>query len=166
MNTKILRKLAPQIITVVLVLSVIGYFWLNAYTNMEIRGMDFGYDFLFKAASFDIQFSMIDYDGSSPYYKAYFVGLLNTLLVSAIGIFFATLLGITIGISRISKNILVSKLAEVYVELFRNIPLLLQIFFWYFAVLRSLPLPENALIIGNNIYVTIKGIYIPKFIML
>ena len=164
MNTKILRKLAPQIITVVLVLSVIGYFWLNAYTNMEIRGMDFGYDFLFKAASFDIQFSMIDYDGSSPYYKAYFVGLLNTLLVSAIGIFFATLLGITIGISRISKNILVSKLAEVYVELFRNIPLLLQIFFWYFAVLRSLPLPENALIIGNNIYVTIKGIYIPKFI--
>ena len=164
MNTKILRKLAPQIITVVLVLSVIGYFWLNAYTNMEIRGMDFGYDFLFKAASFDIQFSMIDYDGSSPYYKAYFVGLLNTLLVSAIGIFCATRLGITIGISRISKNILVSKLAEVYVELFRNIPLLLQIFFWYFAVLRSLPLPENALIIGHNIYVTIKGIYIPKFI--
>ena len=126
--------------------------------------MEFGYDFLSKAASFDIQFSLIDYDGSSPYFRAYLVGLLNTILVSVLGIIFATLIGLFIGVSRLSPNYLVSKLAEVYIEVFRNIPLLLQLFFWYFAVLRTLPLPENAISFGQSIFITIKGIYVPKFI--
>ncbi|MEK9918750.1 MAG: ABC transporter permease subunit [Pelagibacteraceae bacterium] len=126
--------------------------------------MEFGYDFLSKAASFDIQFSLIDYDGSSPYFRAYLVGLLNTILVSVLGIILATILGLLMGISRLSKNFLISRLAEVYIEVFRNIPLILQLFFWYFAVLRTLPLPENAISFGEAIFVTIKGVYVPKFL--
>ena len=164
MNSRTIRRLAPQIITVFIVFAVIAYFWFNAYVNMDNFGIDFGYGFLTNAASFDIQFSLIDYDGSSPYYKAYLVGLLNTILVSVIGIFFATILGVTFGIAKLSSNILVSKLSDFYVEFFRNIPLILQIFFWYFSVLRALPLPENAINIGDAIYVTIKGVFVPKFI--
>jgi general L-amino acid transport system permease protein len=164
MNLKALKRLAPQLIAVFLIIAVIGYFWNNTRLNMEYRGMVFGYDFLSKAASFDIQFSLIDYDGSSPYFRAYLVGLLNTILVSVLGIIFATLIGLFIGVSRLSPNYLVSKLAEVYIEVFRNIPLLLQLFFWYFAVLRTLPLPENAISFGQSIFITIKGIYVPKFI--
>ena len=164
MNLKTLKRLAPQLIAVFLIIAVIGYFWNNTRLNMEYLGMEFGYDFLSKAASFDIQFSLIDYDGSSPYFRAYLVGLLNTILVSVLGIIFATLIGLFIGVSRLSPNYLVSKLAEVYIEVFRNIPLLLQLFFWYFAVLRTLPLPENAISFGQSIFITIKGIYVPKFI--
>ena len=164
MNSRTIRRLAPQIITVFIVFAVIAYFWFNAYVNMDNFGIDFGYGFLTNAASFDIQFSLIDYDGSSPYYKAYLVGLLNTILVSVIGIFFATILGVTFGIAKLSSNILVSKLSDFYVEFFRNVPLILQIFFWYFSVLRALPLPENAINIGDAIYVTIKGVFVPKFI--
>ena len=164
MNLKALKRLAPQLIAFFLIIAVIGYFWNNTRLNMEYLGMEFGYDFLSKAASFDIQFSLIDYDGSSPYFRAYLVGLLNTILVSVLGIIFATLIGLFIGVSRLSPNYLVSKLAEVYIEVFRNIPLLLQLFFWYFAVLRTLPLPENAISFGQSIFITIKGIYVPKFI--
>jgi len=164
MNLKALKRLAPQLIAVFLIIAVIGYFWNNTRLNMEYLGMEFGYDFLSKAASFDIQFSLIDYDGSSPYFRAYLVGLLNTILVSVLGIIFATLIGLFMGISRLSPNYLVSKLAEVYIEVFRNIPLLLQLFFWYFAVLRTLPLPENAISFGQSIFITIKGVYVPKFI--
>ena len=164
MNLKALKRLAPQLIAVFLIIAVIGYFWNNTRLNMEYLGMEFGYDFLSKAASFDIQFSLIDYDGSSPYFRAYLVGLLNTILVSVLGIIFATLIGLFIGVSRLSPNYLVSKLAEVYIEVFRNIPLLLQLFFWYFAVLRTLPLPENAISFGQSIFITIKGVYVPKFI--
>jgi general L-amino acid transport system permease protein len=164
MNLKALKRLAPQLIAVLLIIAVIGYFWNNTRLNMEYLGMEFGYDFLSKAASFDIQFSLIDYDGSSPYFRAYLVGLINTILVSVLGIIFATLIGLFIGVSRLSPNYLVSKLAEVYIEVFRNIPLLLQLFFWYFAVLRTLPLPENAISFGQSIFITIKGIYVPKFI--
>ena len=164
MNLKALKRLAPQLIAVFLIIAVIGYFWNNTRLNMEYLGMEFGYDFLSKAASFDIQFSLIDYDGSSPYFRAYLVGLINTILVSVLGIIFATLIGLFMGISRLSPNYLVSKLAEVYIEVFRNIPLLLQLFFWYFAVLRTLPLPENAISFGQSIFITIKGVYVPKFI--
>ena len=131
---------------------------------MDTRGIDFGFGFLTQESSFDIQFSLIDYDGSYSYARAYLVGLLNTLLVSAIGIFFATVLGVVVGISRLSSNYLIAKLAEVYVEIFRNIPLLLQIFFWYFAALRALPLPKEAVSFFDVSFLTIKGFFIPKFV--
>ncbi|MEL0117287.1 MAG: ABC transporter permease subunit, partial [Pelagibacteraceae bacterium] len=164
MKFNTLKKLLPQIITLAIIIFIIFYFYSNAIINMEYFGMEFGYDFLSKAASFDIQFSLIDYDGSSPYFRAYLVGLLNTILVSVLGIILATILGLLMGISRLSKNFLISRLAEVYIEVFRNIPLILQLFFWYFAVLRTLPLPENAISFGEAIFVTIKGVYVPKFL--
>ena len=164
MNLKNPKTLIPQILTVLILFSVIGYFAFNAQVNMGNRGISFGYGFLSQEASFDIGFSLIDYDGSMSYAKAFLVGLLNTLLVSAIGIFFATIVGVTVGIARLSSNYLIAKAAEFYVEIFRNIPLLLQLFFWYYAALRALPLPENAINIFDVSYLTVKGWYVPKFL--
>ena len=96
---------------------------------MGNRGISFGFGFLSQESSFDITFSLIDYDGSHTYARAFLVGLLNTILVSVIGIFFATILGVTIGIARLSQNYLVAKSAEWYVEIFRNIPLFFKFFF-------------------------------------
>jgi general L-amino acid transport system permease protein len=131
---------------------------------MDNRGIDFGLRFLGEEASFDIQFSLIEYSGTSSYARAYLVGVLNTILVAVIGIFFATILGIVIGISRLSPNYLISRIAEWYIEIFRNIPLLLQLFFWYFAALRALPLPKEAINFFDVAYLSVKGLYIPKFI--
>ena len=158
------RDLIPQAITVLALLSVIIYFATNAQINMGNRGISFGFGFLNQEASFDITFSMIEYDGSHSYGRAFLVGLLNTILVSVIGIFFATIMGVIVGISRLSDNYLIAKVAEWYVEIFRNIPLILQIFFWYFAALRALPLPENAISFNDISFLTIKGWYVPKFV--
>ena len=158
------KKLIPQVLTLAFIISVIAYFSYNAQVNMGNRGISFGYGFLSQESSFDITFSMIDYDGSYSYGRAFLVGLLNTLLVSVIGIVFCTILGVTIGIGRLSQNYLIAKAAEWYVEIFRNVPLLLQIFFWYYGALRLLPLPENAMNFHDISFLTIKGWYIPKFV--
>ena len=158
------KDLIPQVLTVLLLLLVIIYFTINAQNNMGNRGISFGFGFLSQESSFDITFSLIDYDGSHSYARAFLVGLLNTILVSVIGIFFATLLGVTIGIARLSQNYLIAKAAEWYVEIFRNIPLILQIFFWYFAALRALPLSENSINFYDISYLNVKGWYIPKFV--
>ena len=139
------KDLIPQILTVLFLILVVIYFTINAQSNMGNRGISFGFGFLSQESSFDITFSLIDYYGSHTYARAFLVGLLNTILVSAIGIFFATILGVTIGIARLSQNYLVAKSAEWYVEIFRNIPLILQIFFWYFAALRALPLTVDSI---------------------
>ncbi len=158
------KRLIPQVLTLLSIVLAISYFAFNAQVNMNNRGIAFGFGFLTQEASFDIGFSLIDYDGSHSYARAFLVGLLNTLLVSVIGIFFATLIGVTVGIGRLSSNFLVAKFSEVYVEVFRNIPLLLQLFFWYFAALRALPLPEQAINFYDISYLTVKGWYVPKFI--
>jgi len=162
-NSKI-KSYLPQALTLFVIVFIIGFFAFNAQNNMANRGIEFGFGFWGQEASFDIQFSLIKYDGSYSYGRAYLVGLLNTILVSVVGIFFATILGVVIGISRLSRNYLISKFAEVYIEIFRNIPLLLQIFFWYFAALRALPLPKDAINFFDISYLTVKGWFIPKFI--
>ena len=158
------KNYLPQFLTLFVIIFIIGFFAFNAQTNMNNRGIEFGFGFLAQEASFDIQFSLIDYDGSHSYARAYLVGLLNTILVASIGIFFATILGVVVGISRLSPNYLIAKFAAVYIEIFRNIPLLLQIFFWYFAALRALPLPKEAISFFDISYLTVKGWYIPRFI--
>ena len=158
------KDLIPQALTVLLLILVVVYFTINAQNNMGNRGISFGFGFLSQESSFDITFSLIDYDGSHSYARAFLVGLLNTILVSAIGIFFATILGVTIGIARLSQNYLISKSAEWYVEIFRNIPLILQIFFWYFAALRALPLSENSISFYDISYLNVKGWYVPRFV--
>ena len=162
-NTK-LKKYLPQALTIFFIIFVIGYFTYNAQVNMDNRGIDFGFHFWGQEASFDIQFSLIEYDGSHSYGRAYLVGVLNTILVAVIGIFFATILGVIIGISRLSSNYLIAKVAEWYIEIFRNVPLLLQLFFWYFAALRALPLPKEAINFFDVSYLSVKGLYVPKFI--
>ena len=153
------KKILPQFLTLLFIVLIFGFFTMNAQENMDTRGIEFGFGFLSKSASFDIQFSLIDYDGSMSYGRAYLVGLLNTLLVSFIGIILCTILGIIVGVARLSPNYLINKTASFYVEFFRNLPLLLQIFFWYFAALRALPMPEDAPLIFGSSYMTIKGLY-------
>ena len=164
MNSKNFKNLLPQIITLISIVLIFGFFTYNAQVNMDNRGIEFGFDFLKQEASFDIQFSLIEYSGSDSYLRAYFVGLLNTLLVSVIGIFFCTIIGIIVGISRLSPNFIVEKLATFWVEFFRNIPLLLQLFFWYYAALRALPTPKDAINILDISYLSVKGWYVPQFI--
>ena len=163
MNNKV-KKIIPQVITLITVAGIFGFFTYNAQINMDNRGIEFGYGFLKQESSFDVQFSLIDYDGSHSYARAYLVGLLNTLLVSFIGIIFSTIIGIIVGVARLSPNYLIRNSASFYVEFFRNIPLLLQIFFWYFAALRALPLPQDAEAWFGSTYMTIKGYYVPLFI--
>ena len=154
-----LKKILPQFLTLLFIVLIFGFFTMNAQENMDTRGIEFGFGFLKQEASFDIQFSLIDYDGSRSYGRAYLVGLLNTLLVSFIGIVLCTLLGAVVGVARLSPNYLIRKTASFYIEFFRNIPLLLQIFFWYFAALRALPMPEDAPQILGSSFMTIKGFY-------
>ena len=156
-----IKKILPQLLTLLTIVLIFGFFTINAQINMDNRGIEFGFGFLKQEASFDIQFSLIDYDGSRSYARAYLVGLLNTLLVSFIGIIFCTILGVIVGVARLSPNYLIKKTAAFYVEFFRNIPLLLQIFFWYFAALRALPMPEDAALILGTSFMTIKGLYTP-----
>ena len=157
MNFK-LKKIGPQIITLLFVILVFGFFTFNAQINMENRGIEFGYGFLSQESSFDVQFSLIEYDGSHSYARAYLVGLLNTLLVAFIGIILSTILGVVIGIARLSPNYLIERAAAFYVEFFRNIP------FWYFAALRALPLPQDADAMFGVSFLTIKGLFVPRFV--
>jgi general L-amino acid transport system permease protein len=156
-----LKKILPQLLTLLFIVLIFGFFTMNAQENMDTRGIEFGFGFLTQEASFDIQFSLIDYDGSDSYARAYLVGLLNTLLVAFIGIILATLLGLIVGVARLSPNYLIRKTASFYIEFFRNVPLLLQIFFWYFAALRALPMPQDATMILGSSFMTIKGLYTP-----
>ncbi|HAS63908.1 MAG TPA: amino acid ABC transporter permease [Vibrio sp.] len=133
----------------------------NALTNLDSRGIATGFGFLDQEAGFGIGLSLIEYDETFSYGRTFWVGLINTALVSFLGIILATVLGFTIGIARLSSNWLVSRLAAVYIEIFRNIPLLLQIFFWYFAVLQALPSPRQSMSLGEAIFVNVRGLYFP-----
>jgi general L-amino acid transport system permease protein len=150
---------------IVLVAMLVGFFWFigtNTLANLEKRGISTGFGFLSLKAGFGILQSLLPYDESYSFGRTFLVGLLNTLLVSVLGIFFATIIGFTVGVARLSNNWLISKLAGVYVEMFRNIPLLLQIFFWYFAVLRTLPSPRQSWTAGEVAFVNIRGMYLPR----
>ena len=142
------------------------YFVLNnMFVNIEKRGINTGFDFLGSEAGFGILQSLIEYDESDSHGKVFVVGLLNTLLVSGIGIFFATVIGLLVGIGRLSKNFMVSKLSLIYIETFRNIPILLQILFWYNVVLASLPGPRQSLSYLDSIFFNNRGLYIPRPIL-
>ncbi len=135
------------------------------FINIEKRGINTGFDFLSSEAGFGILQSLIAYDESDSHGKVFIVGLLNTILVSVIGIIFATIIGLLIGIGRLSKNFMVAKLSMIYVETFRNIPILLQILFWYNVVLASLPSPRQSISFFDSIFFNNRGLYIPKPIL-
>ena len=160
----IIKRYIPQILAILFDVLIFGFLTLNAQPNMDNRGIDFGFGFLSQESSFDVQFSLIEYSGSDSYARAFLVGLLNTLLVSFISIIICTILGVIIGVARLSSNYLIKNSAAWYVEFFRNIPLLLQIFFWYYAALRALPMPEKANAWFGVTYMTVKGYYIPAMV--
>ena len=143
------RSTAVQIIMVIALLAVGYELYVNASANLAKLGKTFGYEFWNKSSGFDILQSLIPYTSSSSYGTAIIVGFLNTLLVAVFGILLSTIIGFIAGIARLSKNWLVAKIATVYVETIRNIPLLLQIFIWYGAVLKPLPGPKQAIDIGG-----------------
>ncbi|MGI2943893.1 amino acid ABC transporter permease [Vibrio diabolicus] len=133
----------------------------NALNNLDARGIATGFGFLNQEAGFGIGLTLIEYDETYSYGRTFIIGLLNTALVSVLGIIMATVIGFTMGVARLSSNWLVSRLAAVYIETFRNIPLLLQIFFWYFAVLQALPSPRQSLSLGEAIFLNVRGLYFP-----
>ena len=136
--------------------------WQVLQNNLDERGIQIGFGFLKDTAGFNIILRLIPYDEQSTYLQVFFVGLFNTLLVSFIGIVFATLIGFLIGITRISSARLFRIFGTIYLETVRNIPLLLQIFVWYFVVLRSAPYPDKAISLFNSIFITNRGIYFPN----
>ncbi|KMV28754.1 amino acid ABC transporter permease [Photobacterium swingsii] len=149
-------------------LAVVGLFFFlytivsNALANLDARGIATGFGFLEQEAGFGIGLTLIEYNETYSYGRTFIVGLLNTALVSVLGIILATILGFIIGIARLSSNWIVSRLAAVYIETFRNIPLLLQIFFWYFAVLQVLPSPRQSLSFGESVFLNVRGLYFAK----
>ena len=157
-----IRAIVFQVLVTLGVVAVGAYLVHNLMHNLEVRGISTGFGFLENRAGFAINQSLLAYDESSSYGRTFFVGLLNTLLVSGLGIVFATMLGFVIGIARLSRNWLISKLAAAYIEIFRNIPLLLQILFWYFAVFLNLPSPSEALSLGDAVFLTLRGLYLPR----
>ncbi|MCW6053649.1 ABC transporter permease subunit [Microcoleus sp. A2-C5] len=154
-------KIAGQAIALILVITVIAILWDNLSANYAQLGIAFGFDFLNSQASFDIGESVIPYSPENSYRQAYLVGLINTLRVMGIGLIFATIAGLTVGIARLSDNWLLRNLAALYVEVLRNTPLLLQLFFWYFAVFISLPKLEDNPQMRGPIYLTNRGIAVP-----
>ncbi|MDP3652391.1 MAG: ABC transporter permease subunit [Rhodoferax sp.] len=128
-----------QFVAVVVIALAVFYLANNTATNMRARGIQSGFDFLTGAAGFDIGESLFTFDSGEPYWRAYLVGMSNTLRVAVVGIFLTTLLGTLIGVGRFSRNALVRGLCVVYVELFRNIPVLLQLLMWYLLFTEVLP---------------------------
>ncbi|MDN3701744.1 amino acid ABC transporter permease [Vibrio artabrorum] len=155
------RSIIFQIIAVGALCAFFYTIVTNALTNLDSRGITTGFDFLSQEAGFGIGLTLIEYDETFSYGRTFFVGLLNTALVSVLGIMLATVLGFSMGIARLSSNWLVSRFAAVYIEIFRNIPLLLQIFFWYFAVLQALPSARQSMSLGEAIFLNVRGLYFP-----
>jgi len=134
----------------------------NARTNLETQHIASGFGFLNYNAGFDVSQSLIAYTNSDTYWRVFFVGLLNTLLVSVIGIFFATVIGFIVALCRLSPNWLVSRIGGIYVETIRNLPLLFQILFWYLAVLAALPGPRQSISIFGTFFLNNRGLIVPR----
>ena len=134
----------------------------NARANLAAQRITSGFGFMSRTAGFDVSQSLIPYSGSDTYTRVFLVGLLNTLLVSIIGIFFATILGFMVALGRLSPNWLLSRIAGGYRELIRNLPLLFQILFWYLAVLRALPAPRQSISLLDLVYLSNRGLVVPK----
>jgi general L-amino acid transport system permease protein len=150
-------------IVFVAALAWIGYeIVANARANLETQRITSGFGFLSNTAGFDVSQSLISYSQSDTYTRVFFVGLLNTLLVAIIGIFFATLIGFIVGLGRLSPNWLVARISGGYVELVRNLPLLFQILFWYLAVLGVLPNPRQSISLFGSFFLSNRGLVIPK----
>src|SRR5271169_6560266 len=149
-------------IVFVIALVWIGYeIVANARANLETQRITSGFGFLNNTAGFDVSQTLIPYSGSDTYTRVFLVGLINTLLVAVIGIFFATIIGFIVALGRLSPNWLLSRISGGYVELLRNIPLLFQILFWYLAVLGALPPPRQSISLFGIVFLSNRGLVVP-----
>ncbi|ODT05654.1 MAG: amino acid ABC transporter permease, partial [Kaistia sp. SCN 65-12] len=158
-----MRGYVYQIALVAIVVFLVWSAASNAIENLRAQKIASGFGFWHNAAGFDVNQKLIPFSasGGSTYGDAFIVGLLNTLLVAGLGIIFATFLGFFVGVARLSNNWVISKLAMIYVEVIRNIPLLLQLFFWYNAVLKPLPNPRQSIELPAGALLNNRGLYLP-----
>jgi general L-amino acid transport system permease protein len=159
------RGIAAQFAALFLVVWALYSIFDNTVTNLRERGIQTGFGFLDQVAPFAIGFSpFIDFKlGESTYWTVFFIGLQNTIIVSVLGIIAATIVGFIVGVMRLSPNFLLSRFALIYIETFRNIPLLLQIMFWYFAIFLPLfPLPRESIDLTSGMFLNNRGLYLPK----
>jgi general L-amino acid transport system permease protein len=156
-------NIAGQFIAVFIVAVVVTILWGNLNRNLQQLGIQFGFDFLKQQASFDIGEMLISYKPTDSYSRALWVGLINSLRIAVAGIFLTTIVGISAGIARLSDNWLVRNIAIVYVEIFRNTPLLLQLLFWYFAVFLGFPKTENKISLWEFVGLSQNGLELPWF---
>ena len=155
------RGVVYQVAAVLLLLAAGAYLMSNTLANMRARGIQSGFDFITQPAGFAIGESIVPFDADESYGKAYLVGLSNTLRVAVVGIVLATVLGTLVGVGRLSRNLLVRSLCGAYVEMTRNVPLLLQLFIWYFALTEFLPPIEEALRPGPGLFFSKNGLQFP-----
>jgi len=160
-NEKV-RGILYQLITIIGFVIFIMYVAGNTAHNIEARGIKSGFDFLNSASGFEITETPIPFTASSTHWDVFKVGLLNTLIISFFGIILTSILGLIIGVARLSSNWIISRLAYTYIELFRNIPILLQILFWYNVVLASLPSARESISFFGNFYLNKKGAFMPS----
>jgi len=156
------RGIIYQLITIIGFVMLVMYIAHNTAHNIEARGIKTGFDFLNSPSGFDITETPIPYDSHHTHWDVFKVGLINTLIVSFFGIILASMLGLIIGVARLSKNWLISRLAATYVETFRNIPLLLQILFWYNVVLAAMPSVRHSYSFFDSIFINQRGVFLPK----
>ena len=159
-DERALRAVA-QLISAVLLIGAIVWLVSNFIQAAEQRGLPLGYDFLSQESGFPIGESVIEYNPSRPFQYAFLVGLLNTLKVSILGIILATILGTGIGLARMSSNWLLSRLSLAYIEFFRNTPLLVLLFIWYFAVFNRFPRVRDSFTLPGPIYLNQRGLFVP-----
>ena len=160
-NQKV-RGILFQLLTVAGLVAFLWYIGTNTIHNIEQRGIRTGFAFLDTTAGFAINESPISYSETSTYWRVFEVGVLNTLIVSFWAIVLSTILGLIIGVARLSKNWLIAKLASAYIDTFRNIPILLQILFWYNVVLATLPSPRQSMEFFNAVFLNNRGFIVPR----
>ncbi len=161
-NDKETRSVIIQIITVVLIFGFFAFIINNAVVNLQASGKGFSYAYLWQPSSYDINQHLIEYSSRSSHFKAMLVGILNTILVAIFGIILATILGFVLGVLRLSKNWITNRLAYVYIEYVRNVPVLLHILLIHGIIVHSLPSPKNAINVGDAFFLANRGLSTPK----
>lgn len=156
------RGIIFQILTILGLIAFLWYIGSNTMANVEQRGITTGFDFLNATAGFGIDESPISFSSNDTHGRVFLVGLLNTLIVTFFSILFATILGLIVGVLRLSNNWLIKKIAATYIDIFRNIPILLQILFWYNVVLKALPSPKHSIDFFGSIFINNRGLYLPR----
>ncbi|MES2974769.1 MAG: ABC transporter permease subunit [Pseudomonadota bacterium] len=155
------RRVIYQVVVLLALAGLIAWMVSNTLGNMRARGIQSGFDFLLQTAGFDIGETPINFESTDPYWKAFLVGVLNTLRVAVLGIILTTILGVLLGVGRFSRNALVRGICYGYVELFRNVPILIQLLLWYIFLVEVLPDPQEALTLGQAVFLSKGGLAFP-----